>query len=374
MQGAYERNKGEAYTFKRPSDLETTPKLWGDKITENDIGQGGLGDCWLLAAISAIGEFPHIVKDIFPGVTEYPKNGMLKGNIYMAGKKYSVTIDDQLFTPKNGRWPFHSKRSKKDGSWWGPMVEKLAAKAYGTYETMHGGSGPEGFYLLTGQTSHMYYFNTYSDEEMKSLILMADNAGYPMTAPCDKATEDNLVPRHAYTLVGMSGDKVKLRNPWAVESYKIKDGQNDGVITVPWSRFKEAFRRVTINYYRNDWKFTEKEIEIVTSQPRMQINNPVSQDAILGITNMNNRHIQNNKITSNYRGGGVGFEVLDQANARYTSSIDKRGHVRVTWGFGAIFYKNLPAGDYTLRTTGQHTTKLPVHIWTRGAQSEITFK
>jgi len=40
-----------------------------DKIEPNDVSQGKIGNCWLMAAISALAEFPEfIMNNIFPGI------------------------------------------------------------------------------------------------------------------------------------------------------------------------------------------------------------------------------------------------------------------------------------------------------------------
>jgi hypothetical protein len=60
----------------RPTEYEASPSLYGSKgINPGAVKQGSLGDCWYLAAISAVGEFPQRVKNIFRGANSYPSNG-----------------------------------------------------------------------------------------------------------------------------------------------------------------------------------------------------------------------------------------------------------------------------------------------------------
>jgi hypothetical protein len=53
--------------FKRPSEMiEGEPNLWGKKgILPVGVRQGSLGDCWLLAACSALAEKPERVRRVF---------------------------------------------------------------------------------------------------------------------------------------------------------------------------------------------------------------------------------------------------------------------------------------------------------------------
>jgi len=53
----------------RASKLNDTGIVLFDKIEPNDVAQGRIGNCWLMASISALAEFPeYILKKIFPGI------------------------------------------------------------------------------------------------------------------------------------------------------------------------------------------------------------------------------------------------------------------------------------------------------------------
>ena len=42
-----------------------TPVLFLDGISPNDVAQGSLGDCYYLAALATLAEWPHRIKKIF---------------------------------------------------------------------------------------------------------------------------------------------------------------------------------------------------------------------------------------------------------------------------------------------------------------------
>lgn len=117
-----------------------------------------------------------------------------------------------------------------NGAWWGPILEKVAAKYVGFYERMDGYFGGGNFFsLLTGMPMNSVGFDDKNKEEAWNRIKKWDKQNYVMTTSHkDIPAFHNLVKGHGYTVLGVyeyKGTKlVKMRNPWSVECY-------DG----PWS-------------------------------------------------------------------------------------------------------------------------------------------
>jgi len=74
---------------------------------------------------------------------------------------HKVVIDDMLPVNENGRVVF-AHQSLND-AWWLPLLEKGAAKFYGTYDKMHAGWGTEAFVMLTGYPVKRYYHTENSN-------------------------------------------------------------------------------------------------------------------------------------------------------------------------------------------------------------------
>lgn len=201
--------------------METAPSLWGSKgVTEHAINQGGLGDCWLLAGISALGEHGERVKELFEESVQgntYPADGLFKIKLWSAGQQYTINIDDKL--PVHKTWHNHplSNRKSPNGAWWGSLVEKAAAKFFGNYTSMTGGNVFETFYLLTGMPAISHQTEKMTEAATWAQISDADAKNYPLSASCMNGF-DGLVGGHAYTMLGVTtvdGVKlVKMRNPW----------------------------------------------------------------------------------------------------------------------------------------------------------------
>ena len=72
--------------------------FWGsDGITPMDIRQGALGNCWFMAAASALAEKPKRLENIFLNNSEeMNKDGIYAVNLYSLGVKHTVIVDDYL--------------------------------------------------------------------------------------------------------------------------------------------------------------------------------------------------------------------------------------------------------------------------------------
>lgn len=179
-----------------------------------------------MAAASSIAEHGERIKAIF-AEQEFPKDGLFHVKLWSMGQQYTMAIDDTL-PLANGRGIAYARKSP-NGAWWGPLLEKAAAKYYSRYELMHGGNMMEGLYMLTGMPFTKFNQNSQSVDEMWAKLMKYDDMKYPMSAGCCTKKTHKLISGHAYTLLGVTevpsgknkGAKlVKMRNPWGNEHYR----------------------------------------------------------------------------------------------------------------------------------------------------------
>lgn len=118
-----------------------------DSIVPNDIRQGSIGDCYALAAIAAVAEFPDFVKGNLIQESTLSKRGKYTGKFYdfAENKWVEVVVDDFL--------PCYSRKSRRRGDenylplmaksngneLWVQILEKMCAKFCGSYS--HLGNG-----------------------------------------------------------------------------------------------------------------------------------------------------------------------------------------------------------------------------------------
>ena len=126
--------------------------LWGpDKdhgnITPGDINQGYLGNCWVMAAVSALAERNNRITKFMVSDEIDKKAGIYAMNMYVLGVPFTMIIDDYL--------PLHNGKVilaelGKDGSVWGALVEKAFAKYYGNWEHLVAGDTSVAVSALNG--------------------------------------------------------------------------------------------------------------------------------------------------------------------------------------------------------------------------------
>lgn len=162
----------DAISWFRISSQFPNSSLWGENgISPMDIRQGALGNCWFLAAASALAEKPSRLEQIFLNNSpELNSQGIYGVNLYSLGVKHTVIIDDFLPLEKvqqrdwSFAWETVFAHVAEDSSMWGPILEKALAKLHGNYEHIIEGNPREATLTLTGSPS-LYQVHENFDAE-----------------------------------------------------------------------------------------------------------------------------------------------------------------------------------------------------------------
>ena len=109
--------------WKRASEIYPKQEVFIDGIEPNDINQGALGNCYFLAVLSAMAEFPDRVQACFHTKTVNDA-GIYLMRFYINGAEYPVYVDDYL--PVRHNRPCFS--SSRVGELWVILLEKAWAK------------------------------------------------------------------------------------------------------------------------------------------------------------------------------------------------------------------------------------------------------
>ncbi|RME27861.1 MAG: hypothetical protein D6798_03685 [Deltaproteobacteria bacterium] len=232
---------GKAFVKGRTDETDISP---------DDVKQGALGDCYLMAGMAATARaepdaIRRIIKDNGDGtfeVTLYIRKSSWSRPVAM-----TRTIDARLPTNGNGR-PLYAgigDATEEGDELWPALLEKRLAQEKGSYELISGGNiSRQGFNfagateLFTGKAER--YFSTASLTEDKVLAMMDDalTRNKPITVDSmnmekmpdltREANQWNVYGNHAYAVesVDLASRTVNLQNPWGsnhVKNLPIKD-------------------------------------------------------------------------------------------------------------------------------------------------------
>jgi len=104
--------------------------MWGSGIQPGHIVQGQIGDCYAIAALSAMAENPYRVKNMFL-TQSLNAEGIVAMRVFIKGKPSVMTIEDKI--PYGTTTPLFL-RAHSDSAYWPLFGEKIFAKIMVNYE------------------------------------------------------------------------------------------------------------------------------------------------------------------------------------------------------------------------------------------------
>ena len=124
-------------------------KLFEGKIEPRDLCQGGVGDCWLVAALASASEHPACIRNAFLTQETNPR-GKYRIRLFddTAMKWRVITIDDLIPCDKEDNEPRFMKMNGNES--WAVLMEKAFAKMWGSYQALDGGHMTRAWIALTG--------------------------------------------------------------------------------------------------------------------------------------------------------------------------------------------------------------------------------
>jgi len=314
--------QGEQVRWRRVGDLLSDDprqkKALFNNIHPNDIGQGILGNCWLLAGIAVLAEFPGRVKQLFKE-QELSSDGTYHIYLYdmVEQKQFEVVIDDYIPCGPDGQ-PYFTKPRGNEA--WILLLEKAVAKWFGSYVQLQGAHAMVPYLFLTGENCKTFTqkkipvpggvqhdpcslevslcsledAHDITSIRMKPLgctneqhafeeLRLANESGYIMTcwttkepsqqvsiggdlcktiSAGDAISSDGIVKNLTYSLVcanylnadGRTWRVVQLRNPWQAQTKAEWNGDLSDRWPY-WNQFPQLFEQLNIGNHILDGMF-----------------------------------------------------------------------------------------------------------------------
>lgn len=226
----------------------------GAGASPSDVKQGGLGDCYLLAALAAVARAnPKAIENMIKDNGDGTYDVTIHVDTAWWGKKLEKkTIKVKpTFPTKDGK-PVYAKEGEggpKGPRLWVMLIEKAYAIHKGGYDDIEGGFGGPAMEAITGKASEVVKTSSKTEQEIADLVDAKIKAGAAITAGADwallkstkeKAAKDgipSLQHEYAVSAIDTSALTIDLQNPWGFSH----------VTALPLSKFKKWFTELSFN-------------------------------------------------------------------------------------------------------------------------------
>ncbi|KAM3128089.1 hypothetical protein pb186bvf_019790 [Paramecium bursaria] len=251
----------------------------------DDIKQGQIGNCYLLAAIAAVGNRrPDLLLQNFvtQTVNEYGLYGI---RLSLNGVWKVIYIDD--YFPICYNQPVFAK--PVNNAIWVMVIEKAWAKLYKSYQASSGGRIEEALKCLTGApTEQLLTSDENFKQKLKNLIQQRAIIGASSQVSKQEKDTQGLVPNHAYSVLKFrtinhptqnNVELIKLRNPWGFKEWQgdwshksplwtdqlrkdLKlDQDRGGVFYMAYQQFIKQFKDIQVCHVRKNYFHESCEVQ-----------------------------------------------------------------------------------------------------------------
>ena len=234
----------DSLVWKRVTEISPKWELFEGKIEFNDVQQGSLGDCYFLSSITALTEYPYLIKEKFR-TQKFNEEGYYEVIFFIDGEWQVLFLDDYFpYDPRKKKFAFATPHNNE---LWAMLLEKAWAKLNGGYSNIIGGIVSEPISSLTGFPTEYLAHKQLEEDEIYYKIEEGDKEGTIMSSASkgnDVVESRGLVQSHAYTLIAAKKWEernlylLKLRNPWG-------EGEWNG----RWSDFSSCWTEEYKKYF-----------------------------------------------------------------------------------------------------------------------------
>ncbi|XP_040260997.1 calpain-6 [Bufo bufo] len=252
----YSRAPPHRIEWKRPGELCDDPHLFVEGISQHDLHQGQLGNCWFVAACSCLALRKALWEKVIPKWKKqewdprrpHRYSGIFHFQFWCLGDWVDVVIDDRL--PSIGGNLIYCHSNVKN-EFWSALLEKAYAKLAGSYEALDGGSTADAIVDFTGAVAESidlsdgkYKVNIVEQTKLFEELLKVHKRGglicchlkAASSRDVETVTPMGLIKGHAYSVTDIKkmtlGEKtlcfgkttklfmIRMRNPWGKREWR----------------------------------------------------------------------------------------------------------------------------------------------------------
>jgi hypothetical protein len=144
----------------------------GVAVHPNDVDQGYIGDCWIMAAMTSVAqEHPEIIENMI----QRNPNGTYTVTFQEDGEPVEITVTPDVPLNEDGEpifaeFPYAGvDRAGDDYELWPAIIEKAYARYSGNYRDIEGGHAEDALEAMTGVTSESFDMDELSIEELADI-------------------------------------------------------------------------------------------------------------------------------------------------------------------------------------------------------------
>ncbi|ESO00941.1 hypothetical protein HELRODRAFT_157317 [Helobdella robusta] len=237
----FSQSAPKAFQWLRPGEIlegsGTSPEFFVGGASRFDVKQGELGDCWLLAALACLSQYPKLMENVIPSSQSFGEGyaGIFKFNFWVFGAWREIVVDDR--STAYLQWQLVFLHSTEKNEFWSSLLEKAYAKLVGSYESLKGGSTSEAFEDFTGGVAEFFDLGPKAPSNLLAIMLKSFERESLMGCSIDaeptqfeSKLSNGLVMGHAYSITSVkmvdikTANKagkiplVRMRNPWGNEA------------------------------------------------------------------------------------------------------------------------------------------------------------
>lgn len=223
--------------------------LFVDGPRYDDVNQGAVGDCYLLASLSSLADTdPNIIKQMIAPLGD----GTYAVRFYRDGTEVYLRLDADLPVGLYGNTLAYAGLGP-DGQIWVALIEKAYAyfrSGKNSYASIQGGWMADVFHEITNMPT-TFRWTSRQPEVLYDFLQQSLSAGHAVTMGSYYDASGPIVGAHAYAVKSVftsdGQEYVTVYNPWGNDGRTWDGNYADGLLTLSIDQVQQYFSAVVVS-------------------------------------------------------------------------------------------------------------------------------